>query len=186
MSDIKTIAATVLSEQQAKQDKEHLNREAEADKICAFITEQFRTAFLEYLPMMQEAGIKWSAHMQDRRYSSMGTFILFQKEHVVARMDFSNAKSYRYEFVRHDQGYGTMVYDEWDKRRFALFLYEKILSVFDGEIREENNSYYSALDLIDHQRPTTIELRNDTGIPVTLNLSSDSAKAIIDWLSHYL
>ena len=94
------------------------------------LLKQFEQAFGEELPLLHQAGIKCSAHWQDHRYGFKGSYILFELDGRELKMDFSSAKSYRYEFVPYGSGRsGRMTYGEWPKDDFYLFIDENLINL---------------------------------------------------------
>ncbi len=93
----------------------------------------FEEEFSEQLPLLMADGIGWSYHMNDKRYTHMGGYMLFCKDGKELRMDFNGQHSYRYEYVPYRPGlsehanYCTMVFARWPKDRFILFIDEKLL-----------------------------------------------------------
>lgn len=100
--------------------------DAESKKALAFIQAQFELRFVDYLELLKNEGIEYSAKFHDNRYHHQGSFIEFKKGEKRLRMDFSNANSYRYECPSEGK-YGTMVYGQWDFDRFILFIHDNLL-----------------------------------------------------------
>ena len=140
-TQIERIARTRLEADELRRlrahSKEITERMVKLDKIL----KDFKETFKEYLPLLDEAGIKYSAHFNDPRYEYQGSYIQFEMQrtdkqpHVakimgpkVLKMDFDNGMSYRYEYVPYNSRVndgicGKSVYGNWPKKDLILFIY---------------------------------------------------------------
>jgi hypothetical protein len=95
------------------------------------ILESFKSTFFDFIPMIEEEGIKISAHFKSA-YEYKGSFIQFQKGDQLLRMDYQNAIQYRYEYTNPDRDtIGRSVYGTWPKEDLILYIYDELLSKID-------------------------------------------------------
>lgn len=121
----KKIKDTRENEKRLKDEKEL----AEYETIRKKLLEEFELGFKEELDMLHKEGIKYSAHLQNYRYPFMGAYIEFKKGKNSVKMDFNSRNNYRYEFVKYSHNYDNpqkMVYGEWDKEDFIIYLQENL------------------------------------------------------------
>ena len=99
------------------------------DKIGEILFE-FEKGFLNELPLLKEENIKWSVHLQNNRYEHFGCYIQFKLGKRILKMDFLNAKQYRYEFNPYGNSgqLGTMNYDNWEKEQFLVWIYDNLIA----------------------------------------------------------
>ncbi|MDH6308082.1 hypothetical protein M2451_002601 [Dysgonomonas sp. PFB1-18] len=110
-----------IAEQEQLSNADKLRVQSEAN----YILEEFETAFAPELEILKESGVTWSAQHQDKRYSSQGFYIQFEREGKILKMDFSNRHSYRYEHVPYSSNRtGSMTYGSWSKEQFILFIHD--------------------------------------------------------------
>ncbi len=114
----------------ARKDLEQIRRDKRQESI-RILEDEFRVGFADEIPLLEEAGIKWSAHFQDPDYEFKGAYILFEKDDKRLKMDFASRGSYRYEYVPYsleEYAYrGSMVYGNWTKEEFILWIDENLL-----------------------------------------------------------
>lgn len=128
METLKEKAEAILK---AEEDRKALLEEEERQKIIGIkqkLLSEFEIGFKDFLDLIKMEGINYKAQMQDDRYAHFGTYIEFFRGDKSVKMDFNSRNSYRYEFVKHnnDGRYGTMVYGEWSKDKFLVFLYRSL------------------------------------------------------------
>lgn len=122
---IQELAIEAKRRQQSLTDKE-----AEALKLLReeselATLEQFEAAFHDELPLLQEAGIKCSAHWNNERYEAYGKHIKFVLGDKELKMDFESSTQYRYEHAwKGNRKRMTMRLGAWDKDRFYIFIAE--------------------------------------------------------------
>jgi hypothetical protein len=131
-SPITQLANRIRENRQIKLTEKQEQEKQEFLAIIKRLEDEFKIGFAEEIPLLEESGINWSAHLQDNRYEHMGAYILFEKDGKSVKMDFNHRKSYRYEFVPHSNhehgARGSMVFGEWNKEDFYLFIDSNLLS----------------------------------------------------------
>ena len=139
-TQIEKIALTRLEAEELRRlrahSKEITERMVKLDKIL----KDFKETFRDFLPLLDEAGIAYSAHFNSN-YEYAGSYILFErfiasedpceiiegiKKPKTLKMDFYNGTSYRYEYVfnPHSDRYGTKCLGVWPKTDLILFIYK--------------------------------------------------------------
>jgi len=113
-----------INAEREKQKKEYLD-------AVESLAQSFRDSFVHYLVMLKEAGIKWTAKFNDQRYiESSGGYIEFVRGKKTLLMDFNSGTNYRYEYTGsklRPERTGTMVFDNWDKDMFVIFIYNGLI-----------------------------------------------------------
>ena len=128
MKTLVEIAEGILKERSEKAIAASQEIQSERSAKMGFLLEEFEKGFKEQLPMLADAGIKWNA-----RYNSMydheGAYIQFRLGEKTLKMDFGSATSYRYEYTgRVGSGtHGCMVYGDWPKDDFIIFIYNNLI-----------------------------------------------------------
>lgn len=131
---ITEIADKIRKDRQAVLDEQLLREQQEFLAIIERLQNEFEIGFKEQISLLNESGIKWSAHLNNDKYEDQGAYILFKKGDKSIKMDFNNRVSYRYEYFPYSlneyASKGTMVFGDWDKDDFYLFIDEKLLKQF--------------------------------------------------------
>lgn len=118
-------ANAIKTAQQAAIESENRKKQKEYEDFCAKKKAEFEQAFADYLPLLNEAGIDWYYHSNNRNYPiSSGGYIVFIRDvdglTRTLKMDFSSGNSYRY--------YQDSTFDEWNKEeKFILFIADGLL-----------------------------------------------------------
>jgi hypothetical protein len=128
---ISILAAQIRKKRNEVLDEFKLMENLQTEQDLLFLLKDFEASFSNQLPLLIEAGIKWSAHFNDNHFHHKGSFIMFTHNGKELKMDFNGRKSYRYEYIPCTPGrrIGKSVYGEWDKEDFILFIDENLLSV---------------------------------------------------------
>lgn len=113
-------AQSEISEQESNQVK------AQKDKALALLISEFEIGFADELPLLKSSGISYSAHYNSA-YEHEGSYIKFTLKDKTLKMDFSHRAAYRYEHTTPANPYGGMVYANWEKDRFILFIDEQLI-----------------------------------------------------------
>lgn len=115
----------------AAKHKEQMKLSKQREEI-RIMEDEFKAGFAEEIPLLDEAGIKWAAHWQDPDYEFKGSYILFETDSKQLKMDFINRDAYRYEYVQHSldeyRNRGTMVYGDWPKEDFIVWLDDQLFN----------------------------------------------------------
>lgn len=113
-------------EQELKQKQEHL---AKVKEHLEDVEQEFRACFAQHLPLLEQHGIKWSAHLNSPHYHYIhnGSYIEFEMDGKCLKMDFRDKNNYQYKYT----GYYEL--DASDrlsttKEGFILFLDEFFFS----------------------------------------------------------
>lgn len=117
-------ALKIKEQEQTEEQKAISARQREIDSRCENILESFKRGFKDEVPLLTDEGITFSAHFTTN-YEHQGTYIMFKRGDKSVKMDFSNEFKYRYEYTRPEQA-GSMVYAEWDKDKFIVFIYDNL------------------------------------------------------------
>lgn len=108
-------------------DQEEITQRQKYFHAMIKLRNNFEESFKEVLPMLAEAGINYTAHRQNARYSHMSSYIKFDLAGKSLKMDFTETGGWRYEFVPYSKDYGTMCYGEWPMDRFIVWITENLL-----------------------------------------------------------
>lgn len=123
---ISKMAAKIRNERKAAEDKKKAEEALKTEQALLEISREFEIGFASQLPLLEQAGINWSAHFNNNRYHYDGSYILFEKDGKILEMDFLNSKSYKYEH-EYPRGVSTKCYGEWPKDDFLIFIDEELL-----------------------------------------------------------
>lgn len=126
---IQMLAEKIKLERKLKDNKITSQIESERKIKLDNLLQEFEIGFADYLSMLKEAGVSWSAHF-NTAWEHQGSYIKFKKEEKELKMDFSTRDSYRYEYVGvlGRERMGKMVYGNWSKEDFVLFINDNLLS----------------------------------------------------------
>jgi hypothetical protein len=122
MTKIEEIALKAKEKQAQDKAAQELRQEREKEEKLEKILQEFEKGFSKQLPLLEEAGITYSAQFKP---FNKGYCIHFEREHNSVKMDFVSATSYRYEFGESDS-YNKFFYGEWDKEDFLVYLYDNL------------------------------------------------------------
>jgi len=138
-TQIERIARTRLEAEELRRLRAHSKEITERMVKLEKILKNFKETFKDFLPLLDEAGIIYSAHFNSN-YEYAGSYILFErlmpsedpseiiegiKKSKTLKMDFYDGNSYRYEYVFDQRGdrHGTKCLGNWPKTDLILFIY---------------------------------------------------------------
>lgn len=113
----------VIEEKKNKEQNDH-NKLLEAKK--EELLNQFELGFKDVLHLLRGSGISYTAGLVNEHFTSGDSFIEFHFNKSKLRMDFENARSYRYESTGKG-GYPTSHYAHWDLDQFIIWIYKDLI-----------------------------------------------------------
>jgi len=150
-----------------KQKKEEISAKemAEQQKLSKEIKaclDAFEKEFIDYLPMLKEAGIAWSAKMKFYPWIFQGVYIDFETGLSHLHMDITTGGAYRYESPPLGTN-GKMVFGKWPKEDFVVWIYENLLKKVDEKTELHG-------DMADDTTDKTIELYRPEETPIPIGV----------------
>ncbi len=127
MTQLSKMADKILKQREDVENERKEKEQAEYKSRIKYYLNEFKIGFKDELPILKEAGIKYSAHFRDIRYEHMGVYILLKKGKREIRMEFSSRTSYRYEYIPNGPHYGTHCFGNWPKEDFIVFVDKGLL-----------------------------------------------------------